>query len=184
MSDPQKGLVLAGDACLPNNNKAKCCKHLKDNARNPKNAGPGWDGALFHKCQQALTPTTFKEAMATFDAACPRAAQYFNNISHSLWARYKQHEEGMKMYGWCNSNFVESENSRLLNARAYSPLGCCNMIALEFAKEANEARLAGEAMRASPCLLTPFAEKRRMEAATLSRTCSVKQVHTVGCPLK
>ena len=183
MSDRHKGLNLAGDACLPNTNKANYCKHLKDNAMNHKNAESGWHCALFHKCLQALTPATFKEAMATFDAACPRAAQYFNNISHSLWARYKQHEEGMKMYGWCNSNFVESENSHLLDARAYSPPGCCNMIALEFAEEANEARLAGEAMRASPRLLNPFAEKRRMEAA-LSRTCSVKQAHTIGCPLK
>eukprot|EP00951_Prasinocladus_malaysianus_P002658 scaffold18738_cov25-Prasinocladus_malaysianus.AAC.1 len=177
VNDRQKGLIAAGDLELPNTAKGMCCKHLVDNARQPRNAGAqGWTTSDFWALQEASTAAAFQQKLELLRAKNPNAAKYFDGIPHEHWTKYKTLELSIKTYGLRCSNHVESENARLVPARNAAPLGSLNHMAIQMASEANAARVRANKMIADRHFLVDYARAQLKLEENLARTCTVQQL--------
>ena len=177
INDRQKGLQAAGDSEFPHTAKRICGKHHCDNARKPTNAGPrGWSNQDFWNLQKQITEASYKEQLEKLKAKSAQAAEYFDGTDHDLWTHSKLVESGVKMYGWSTSNFVESEDSRLLPARHEAPYGALVKIGVTMAAETALARESAAKMVDAKKLLTPYAEKHYIMQTRLSRSCTVQRL--------
>jgi len=70
------------------------------------------------------------------DAAA--AARYLVDSKPHLWALHKLNDQGIALWGQSYSNFAESENSKLREARARSPWQFIHGIVLHLAEQRTE----------------------------------------------
>eukprot|EP00873_Tetraselmis_striata_P036215 jgi/Tetstr1/456479/TSEL_043202.t1 len=110
ISDRDKGLAPAVANRLPSVHRRQFTRHIignmKDRKDIPSKFGPKecmvWD------VQKQHTLSEFTETMNLLREYNPKAAEYLGNIPHSSWAAYTATDDGIKLYGWRSSNFVES----------------------------------------------------------------------------
>ena len=100
----------------------------------------------------------------------PKAAAYLDAIPHETWTVYKAAQGGISLHGWRTTNFVESENNRLMPARLLSPLDFCDYVAMFWHQQKNEKfELASKWQKDGLILVKPIQNLWDKELADVSK---------------
>ncbi|CAM9983831.1 unnamed protein product, partial [Phaeothamnion confervicola] len=135
VSDRQKGLLKAASELFPSVHHLFCQVHLLRNlvAKGHRNLGAGQQ--LFWSLAKATNQHAFDHAAGELQAACPGALKYLTEIGFESFTLWGVHTAGRPAYNCLTSNFIESLNATVLEARAMAPPQCLRTLVTWLAAE-------------------------------------------------
>ncbi|XP_028803367.1 uncharacterized protein LOC114758484 [Neltuma alba] len=164
LSEGQKGIMDSVRRKFPNSFHAFCMRHLSESiGKEFKNSRLV---QLLWKAAYATTTSAFREKMAEIEEVSSEAAKWLQQFHPSEWSLV--HFEGTR-YGHLSSN-VEEFNKWIFEARELPIIQVIERIHNKLKTEFDDRRLKSNSWFS---VLTPYAERRMMEAITCASTYQV-----------
>ncbi|CAM9318994.1 unnamed protein product, partial [Phaeothamnion confervicola] len=170
-SDRDKGLASAVQAELPAANHLVCFAHLLRNLKaNPRVPNLGPNVKLAWDMQKATSEVEYAAALQALAAVNAGAANYLCESDPNKWCVYHNNLRGTIMHGCSTSNFVESENAKIMQLRNRLPFDCiagmCENIAAErYGRHVEALELQTKGQLISPKVVDIYEEQVRLAGA-------------------